>query len=60
MRSSPPSRTPLAGGAILALTVLAGVTIGTIQGQPSLGFVIGAGAGIAIALAIWLIDRMRG
>jgi hypothetical protein len=60
MASKPPSRAPLAGGAIIAFAVLAGAIIGATQGQPSLGFVIGAGAGVLAALAIWVIDRRRG
>jgi hypothetical protein len=60
MASRPPSRTPLAGGAVIAVAVLAGAFIGAGRGQPSLGFVIGAAIGAAIALAIWAVDRMRG
>lgn len=59
MASKPPSRAPLAGGAIIAFGVLAGAILGATQGQPSLGFVIGAGLGVIAALLIWLVDRRR-
>ena len=49
-----------AGGAIIALSVLAGAFIGARQGQPSLGTVIGTGVGVAIAIALYLYDRSRG
>jgi hypothetical protein len=55
----PASRTPMAGGFLLALSVLIGVIAGTVQGQPSLGFVIGTGVGVALLLTVWLIDRRR-
>ena len=57
--STSPSRTPMAGGFLLALSVIAGVVIGMVKGQPSLGVVIGAGVGIALAAAVWLADRAR-
>jgi hypothetical protein len=59
MASRPPSRAPLAGGAVIAFSVLAGTLIGVSRGQPSLGFVIGVAAGTFVALAIWAIDRRR-
>lgn len=49
-----PSRSPIAGGAPLALSIIAGAVIGLVIGQPSLGILIGAAAGVAIALAVWL------
>ncbi|MDB5685645.1 MAG: hypothetical protein JWR77_234 [Rhizorhabdus sp.] len=48
-----------AGGAIIALTVLAGALIGAIYRQPSLGTVIGTAVGVAISLALFLYDRRR-
>ncbi len=57
-RSSKPA--PIAGGALLALALIVGTVIGLRQGQPSLGFVIGLGAGIILLLIVALIDRMRG
>jgi hypothetical protein len=60
MTQPTPSRTPMAGGFLLALSVIAGSIIGAIQGQPSIGFVAGFGAGLVLALLVWLIDKVRG
>lgn len=49
-----PTRSPVAGGAPLALSIVAGAVIGFILGQPTAGILIGAGVGIAIAVLIWL------
>lgn len=51
------SRTPLAGGCLLALSILAGVAAGAAYGQPSIGFLAGAGAGLALLGLVWLLDR---
>lgn len=53
----PTRKTPQAGGFILAASILIGALIGTNQGQPSAGIVIGAAIGLAIALFIWLRER---
>ena len=59
MASTPPTRTPVAGGALIALGAIAGAVIGLFRGQVTAGFLIGLAAGAAIALAIWLVDRGR-
>ena len=46
-----------AGGVLLALGFTLGSVIGVVLGEPSAGFVIGGGIGIALAVAIWLRDR---
>jgi hypothetical protein len=48
-----------AGGAFLALAILAGAVIGSLRGQPTIGVLAGTGAGVSIALALWLLDRRR-
>jgi len=48
-----------AGGSILAGAIIAGVVGGLIAGQPSIGFLVGTGAGIAAAILLWLRDRRR-
>ncbi|MEA3004644.1 MAG: hypothetical protein QOH81_3432 [Sphingomonadales bacterium] len=48
-----------AGGAILAIAIIAGAVAGTMAGQPSIGLVVGTGAGILLALLIWLNDRRK-
>ncbi len=50
---------PLAGGAPLALAIIAGVIVGGLAGQPTVGFLVGTAIGIAIALAIWWSGRDR-
>jgi hypothetical protein len=52
-----PNRGARAGGSILAAAIIAGVIAGTILGQPSIGFLVGTGAGVLIALLLWLRDR---
>ncbi|MDB5691192.1 MAG: hypothetical protein JWO81_255 [Alphaproteobacteria bacterium] len=48
-----------AGGAVLAIAIIAGAVAGTMVGQPSIGFLVGMGAGILLALLIWLNDRRK-
>ncbi|WP_347270172.1 hypothetical protein [Rhizorhabdus histidinilytica] len=48
-----------AGGAIIAFTIMAGAIVGNHYGQPSMGMLIGTGAGVAIATILYLIDRSR-
>ena len=55
-RSPSPSRT-VAGGSLVALSILAGVIVGTIYGQPSVGFLTGLGVGILLYLVVWLLSR---
>ncbi|HEX8302024.1 hypothetical protein [Sphingomonas sp.] len=55
-----PSRTPMAGGFILAIALIAGVVIGMGRGQASMGFVAGLGVGLAGLLIVWLVDRRKG
>lgn len=55
----PRPRTPLAGGFLIALGVFAGVAIGFATGQQTIGFLAGLGAGAALALAVWALDRRR-
>ncbi len=43
-------------GAIIA-RIIAGVIGGIVAGQPSIGFLAGAGAGVLIALLFWLKER---
>jgi hypothetical protein len=54
-----PSRTPMAGGFLLAVSLLAGTVLGASRGQASIGFVAGLGMGLALLLLVWLIDRAR-
>ena len=53
------SNAPLAGGFLLSISLLAGALIGVFMGQPSIGFLVGAGIGLTIAVIIWLLDGRR-
>jgi hypothetical protein len=45
------------GGCLLAFSVLAGAFVGLIFGQPSIGFLAGSAVGLAMVLAVFLLDR---
>lgn len=47
----------MAGGVFLAAGVLGGVAIGSINGQPSIGFLVGLGVGVALAATVWWRNR---
>jgi hypothetical protein len=51
--------TTRAGGCFLSLCILAGFPLGLAIGNPMKGILIGTGAGIAIAVAMWLIDSRK-
>jgi hypothetical protein len=53
------SNAPLAGGFLLCIALLAGSLTGVFLGQPSIGFLVGAGIGLTIAIIIWLLDSRR-
>jgi len=54
----PPPRSPMAGGAPLALlTILGAILGGLLFGQPTIGLLVGFGLGVLIAIAIWLRSR---
>lgn len=55
-----PSRAPVAGGSLLALSLIAGSIFGATRGQASLGFVAGLAVGLVLLTAVWLVDRARG
>ena len=53
-------RKPVAGGFFLFVAVTAGLIWGAATGQAMRGVLIGTVAGLALALATWLVDRRRG
>lgn len=60
VRPSAPRRdNPQAGGALLAGSLIVGAVGGAILGQPTLGFLVGAGVGVVLALIVWLRERER-
>jgi hypothetical protein len=53
-------RAPAAGGIFLFLGPVAGAIYGIGRGEPILWMLYGFGAGLLVALLIWLLDRRRG
>jgi hypothetical protein len=51
--------TTRAGGCFLTLCILAGFPLGLAIRNPMKGILIGTGVGIAIAVALWLIDSRK-
>jgi hypothetical protein len=49
-----------AGGFVLALSILAGAIAGAAVHQSSIGFLVGLGVGVVLALLIWVLDRRQG
>lgn len=49
----------IAGGIFIAIALVAGAVIGGIKGQPTIGVLAGAAAGIGIAVLLWMLDRIR-
>jgi hypothetical protein len=52
-------RTPVAGGFFWMAAILIGAVGGIAAGNTMKGVLIGTAAGAVIALALWLIDRVR-
>ena len=46
-----------AGGSILAISIIAGTVAGVIVRQPSIGFLVGAAAGVLLAVLFWRLDQ---
>ena len=44
---------------VSAIAIIAGTIAGMVAGQSSIGFLVGAGVGLALLLWIWLGDRRR-
>jgi len=53
----PAPRFPLAGGCLLAASILVGVAAGMLYRQPSIGFLAGLGVGCLLLAFVWLFDR---
>jgi uncharacterized membrane protein len=53
------TRNSQAAGSVLAISIIAGAVAGVIVGQPSIGFLVGLGAGVLVAILFWLNDRRR-
>jgi hypothetical protein len=57
--AKPPRSDPRAGGALLAISVVAGALGGAIGGQASVGVLAGLAVGLVLLLGIWWSDRRR-
>lgn len=57
--ASPPFKPPMAGGVLIALGAIGGAMMGFLFGEATPGFLLGAGAGVALSLLIWARDRRR-
>jgi uncharacterized membrane protein len=56
----PASRPPVqGGGCLIAAGLIIGPIVGIMFGQTSLGMVIGLGAGVLGAIALFVVDRRR-
>jgi hypothetical protein len=58
-RMARPTPSPPAGGALIALGSIVGAAAGFVVAQPTLGFLLGLGLGVAASVAIWLRHRTR-
>jgi hypothetical protein len=55
--SPDPARPPVGWGILVAVLVFAGAIVGSLAGQPSIGFLGGLALGGLIAFGFWLRDR---
>ena len=53
----PSSRSPAAGGVLIAIGAIVGAATGLFTGQSSRDLLIGLGLGVIAALLIWLRER---
>lgn len=49
----------LAGGFLLAFSILAGLVIGTLYQEPIIGVLSGFGIGVVLLILVWIVDRRR-
>ncbi|HEV2817093.1 MAG TPA: hypothetical protein VGW40_07730 [Allosphingosinicella sp.] len=52
-------RNAIAGGCLIPISILGGLLWGADEHQLSLGFLIGLGIGLGLAVLVWLVDRLR-
>ncbi|MBM3927591.1 MAG: hypothetical protein FJ335_03910 [Sphingomonadales bacterium] len=60
MADRPPTREPIGAGAPFILLLIAGVVVGLVTRQVTIGFLGGAVAGIVVGLLLYLRDKRRG
>lgn len=59
MNDAPQNRASRSGGFLLAVSIIVGAIAGTILRQPSIGFLAGTAVGVALLIAVYLMDRRR-
>ncbi len=57
MANTPPRKTPLAGGVLIALGAVGGALWGLHNGQPTIGLLAGVGIAALLSVLLWLISR---
>lgn len=57
MSDFPPTRDPIGAGAPFILLLIAGIVIGLLTGQVTLGFLGGGAAGVVVGLLLFLRER---
>lgn len=60
MVATPPPRSSIAGGSLIALGAILGAAIGLFTALgPTRGFLVGLSVGVLLSLGIWLSDRRK-
>ncbi|MHA6722091.1 hypothetical protein [Sphingomonas sp. RS2018] len=54
-----PTPEPTGAGGPIMLAIVAGLVIGFLLGQPTVGFLVGVVSGIVIATLLWMRDNRR-
>lgn len=54
---TPSGRTPRGAGGPFILILMTGIVVGFLLGQATVGFLVGAAAGLAVAALMWMRDR---
>ncbi|CAN5230421.1 hypothetical protein BH10PSE13_BH10PSE13_24480 [soil metagenome] len=55
--NDPRPSNPIGAGAPIALLLIAGVVVGGLFGQPSVGFLVGLMLGIGVAVVTWRLRK---
>ncbi len=53
----PPTRAPIGGGFLFVVALMLGLGFGAVRGEPTIGFLAGAGVGVVILIVLWLMGR---